>query len=105
MNSPDFEVRFSVQKFHEGCHHKYIVYLVDLNRGNMSLTNGIEIAVSETIKALAPRFGETELLSKTFWFYKDSEGEYAQLFGIGARIQFVYLTKERAEKILELMDS
>ena len=105
MNRPDFEVRFSAQEFHKGCHHKYVVYLEDLNLGNMSLTNGIEIAVNGTIETLEARFDRQDLLSKTFWFYRDSEGEYAQLFGIGARIQFLYLAPERAEKILALMHS
>lgn len=104
MNKPDFSVQFSVNKTHGDCHFKYIVYLEDLNLGNMSLTNGIEIAIKQTIEKLKVRIDEVDLYSKTFWFYKDSEGEYAHVLFPGARAQFLYLPPERAEKILALMD-
>jgi hypothetical protein len=104
MNKPDFSIRFSEQKFHEGCEHKYIVYLEDQNEGNMSLTNGIEWAIKESVQMLKTKVSEADLCSgKTFWFYKDSEGEYAQVLMVGARPQFIYLPPERASRILELM--
>lgn len=104
MNKPDFSVKFSRNELHDGCHFNYIVYLEDLNKGNMSLTNGIEIAIKQTIETLKVRIDEVDLYSKTFWFYKDSEGEYAHVLFPGARAQFLYLSPERAEKILALMD-
>lgn len=104
MNKPDFSVRFANLKLHEGCQHEYVIYLQDQNEGNMSLTNGIEWAIEETIQMLKTKVSKADLCSgKTFWFYKDSEGEHAQVVMVGATPQFLYLPPERAYKIIELM--